>query len=199
VPRANLVARRGWAFATSSTAGMQSGSSSRPSRSAMDGGLSSGRPRYASERWCLVGPDRDQSRGCSFPIAQRTRDRGRRSTAWKAAWLFDHSERCGAEGQHGQLLASQAAWEPPTPAGYARWVGFAAEFDVSESSAKRGCMRSRRSQQTWCWRTWAHVLGCRGRTEPRLPLKRVERPAVDRVRRNARLHCAGEDEPPSCR
>ena len=50
---------------------------------------------------------------------------------YKAAWLFDAGQRCGAEANMAKLLASQAAWDAAnacldTHGGY----GFAVEFDV---------------------------------------------------------------------
>ena len=55
----------------------------------------------------------------------------------KAAWLFDHGKKCGAEANMAKLLASQAAWEAAnacldTHGGY----GFAASSTSSASSAR---------------------------------------------------------------
>ena len=50
---------------------------------------------------------------------------------WKAAWLFEQGEPCGAEANMAKLLASQASWQAAnvcldTHGG----VGFAEEYDV---------------------------------------------------------------------
>ena len=50
---------------------------------------------------------------------------------FKAAWLFDEGQPCGAEANMAKLLASEASWEAAnacldTHGGF----GFAAEYDV---------------------------------------------------------------------
>ena len=50
---------------------------------------------------------------------------------WKAAWLYDQGEPCGAEANMAKLLASQASWQAAnvcldTHGG----AGFAEEYDV---------------------------------------------------------------------
>ncbi len=87
--------------------------------------------RYASER-VVFGRPIGTNQGVQFPIAQaHARLEAADLLRWKAAWLFDHGERCGAEANMAKLLASQAAWDAAnacldTHGGY----GFAAEFDV---------------------------------------------------------------------
>ncbi|HET6318343.1 MAG TPA: acyl-CoA dehydrogenase family protein, partial [Chloroflexota bacterium] len=87
--------------------------------------------RYASER-VVFGRPIGANQGVQFPIAQaHARLEAADLLRWKAAWLFDHGERCGAEANMAKLLASQAAWDAAnacvdTHGGY----GFAAEFDV---------------------------------------------------------------------
>jgi len=87
--------------------------------------------RYASER-VVFGRPIGTNQGVQFPIAQaHARLEAADLLRYKAAWLFDHGERCGAEANMAKLLASQAAWDAAnacldTHGGY----GFAAEFDV---------------------------------------------------------------------
>jgi acyl-CoA dehydrogenase len=86
---------------------------------------------YASER-VVFGRPIGTNQGVQFPIAQaHARLEAADLLRYKAAWLFDHGERCGAEANMAKLLASQAAWDAAnacldTHGGY----GFAAEFDV---------------------------------------------------------------------
>jgi acyl-CoA dehydrogenase len=87
--------------------------------------------RYASER-VVFGRPIGANQGVQFPIAQaHARLEAADLLRWKAAWLFDHHQRCGAEANMAKLLASQAAWDAAnacldTHGGY----GFATEFDV---------------------------------------------------------------------
>jgi acyl-CoA dehydrogenase len=87
--------------------------------------------RYASER-VVFGRPIGANQGVQFPIAQaHARLEAADLLRYKAAWLFDHGEPCGAEANMAKLLASQAAWDAAnacldTHGGY----GFAAEFDV---------------------------------------------------------------------
>jgi acyl-CoA dehydrogenase len=87
--------------------------------------------RYASER-VVFGRPIGANQGVQFPIAQaHARLEAADLLRYKAAWLFDHGQRCGAEANMAKLLASQAAWDAAnacldTHGGY----GFAAEFDV---------------------------------------------------------------------
>jgi acyl-CoA dehydrogenase len=87
--------------------------------------------RYASER-VVFGRPIGTNQGVQFPIAQaHARLEAADLMRHKAAWLFDHGQKCGAEANMAKLLASQAAWDAAnacldTHGGY----GFAAEFDV---------------------------------------------------------------------
>ena len=50
---------------------------------------------------------------------------------WKAAWLFDRGEPCGAEANMAKLLASDASWEAANACLDAHGgFGFAREYDV---------------------------------------------------------------------
>jgi acyl-CoA dehydrogenase len=87
--------------------------------------------RYAGER-VVFGRPIGANQGVQFPIAQAHAQLvAARLLRDKAAWLFDRSERCGAEANMAKLLASQAAWSAGNAAmdtlgGYA----FAKEYDV---------------------------------------------------------------------
>jgi acyl-CoA dehydrogenase len=87
--------------------------------------------RYASER-VVFGRPIGANQGVQFPIAQaHARLEAADLLRFKAAWLFDTSQRCGAEANMAKLLAAQAAWDAAnacldTHGGY----GFAVEFDV---------------------------------------------------------------------
>jgi acyl-CoA dehydrogenase len=87
--------------------------------------------RYASQR-VVFGKPIGANQGVQFPIAQaHARLESADLLRYKAAWLFDSGQRCGAEANMAKLLASQAAWDAAnacldTHGGY----GFAVEFDV---------------------------------------------------------------------
>ncbi len=87
--------------------------------------------KYASER-VVFGRPIGANQGVQFPIAQaHARLEAADLLRHKAAWLFDHQQRCGAEANMAKLLAAQAAWDAAnacldTHGGY----GFAVEFDV---------------------------------------------------------------------
>ena len=87
--------------------------------------------RYASER-VVFGRPIGANQGVQFPIAQAyARIEAADLMRYKAGWLFDTGQRCGAEANMAKLLASQAAWEAANAAldaygGY----GFATEYDV---------------------------------------------------------------------
>jgi acyl-CoA dehydrogenase len=87
--------------------------------------------RYASER-VVFGKPIGTNQGVQFPIAQaHARLEAADLLRYKAAWLFDTGQRCGAEANMAKLLAAQAAWDAAnacldTHGGY----GFAVEFDV---------------------------------------------------------------------
>ncbi len=86
---------------------------------------------YASER-VVFGKPIGANQGVQFPIAQAyARIEAADLMRYKASWLFDAGQRCGAEANMAKLLASQAAWEAANAAldthgGY----GFAVEYDV---------------------------------------------------------------------
>jgi acyl-CoA dehydrogenase len=72
------------------------------------------------------------NQGVQLPIAQaHARLEAADLLRYKAAWLFDSGQRCGAEANMAKLVASQASWEAANAAmdthgGY----GFAVDFDV---------------------------------------------------------------------
>ncbi len=87
--------------------------------------------RYARER-VVFGRPIGANQGVQFPIAQAY---GHVEAAdlvrYKAAWLFDRGEQCGAEANLAKLLASEASWEAANVCltvhgGY----GLAVEYDV---------------------------------------------------------------------
>jgi len=86
---------------------------------------------YASAR-VIFGRPIGANQGVQFPIAQaHARLEAVDLLRYKAAWLFDAGQKCGAEANMAKLLASQAAWDAAnacldTHGGY----GFAVEFDV---------------------------------------------------------------------
>ena len=86
---------------------------------------------YASQRVVFDRPI-GTNQGVQFPLAQaHARLEAASLMRDKAAWLFDHGRKCGAEANMAKLLASQAAWDAANAAidaygGY----GFAREFDV---------------------------------------------------------------------
>ncbi len=86
---------------------------------------------YASQRVVFDRPIA-ANQGVQFPLAQaHARLEAATLMRDKAAWLFDHGRKCGAEANMAKLLASQAAWDAANAAidaygGY----GFAREFDV---------------------------------------------------------------------
>jgi acyl-CoA dehydrogenase len=87
--------------------------------------------KYGSER-VVFGRPIGANQGVQFPIAQaHARLEAADLLRYKAAWLFDAGQKCGAEANMAKLLASQAAWDAAnacldTHGGY----GFAVEFDV---------------------------------------------------------------------
>ena len=87
--------------------------------------------KYASTR-VIFGRPIGANQGVQFPIAQaHARLEAVDLLRYKAAWLFDTGQKCGAEANMAKLLASQAAWDAAnacldTHGGY----GFAVEFDV---------------------------------------------------------------------
>src|SRR5947208_12512401 len=66
--------------------------------------------RYASDR-VVFGRPIGANQGVQFPIAQaHARLEAADLLRYKAAWLFDAGQKCGAEANMAKLLASQAAW-----------------------------------------------------------------------------------------
>ena len=64
--------------------------------------------RYASER-VVFGRPIGSNQGVQFPIAQAyARIEAADLMRYKAGWLFDHGQSCGAEANMAKLLASQA-------------------------------------------------------------------------------------------
>ncbi len=87
--------------------------------------------RYASER-VVFGKPIGENQGVQFPIAAaHAAIEAADLMRWKAAWLYDQDEPCGAEANMAKLLASQASWQAAnvcldTHGG----AGFAEEYDV---------------------------------------------------------------------
>ncbi len=87
--------------------------------------------RYASER-VVFGKPIGENQGVQFPIAAAyAAIEAADLMRWKAAWLYDQDEPCGAEANMAKLLASQASWQAAnvcldTHGG----AGFAEEYDV---------------------------------------------------------------------
>jgi acyl-CoA dehydrogenase len=86
---------------------------------------------YASER-VVFGRPVGANQGVQFPIARaHAAVEAADLMRYKAAWLFERSEPCGAEANLAKLLASEASWQAAnacldTHGGF----GFAAEYDV---------------------------------------------------------------------
>jgi acyl-CoA dehydrogenase len=86
---------------------------------------------YASER-VVFGRPIGQNQGVQFPIARaHAAIEAADLMRYKAAWLFEHGEPCGAEANLAKLLASEASWQAAnacldTHGGF----GFAEEYDV---------------------------------------------------------------------
>lgn len=87
--------------------------------------------RYVGER-VVFGRPIGANQGVQFPIAQAyAQIEAADLLRFKAAWLFDSGQRCGAEANMAKLLASQASWAAANAAldahgGY----GFAVEYDI---------------------------------------------------------------------
>jgi acyl-CoA dehydrogenase len=86
---------------------------------------------YASQRE-VFGRPIGQNQGVQYPIAQSyAAIEAADLMRYKAAWLFDQGEKCGAEANMAKLLAAEASWQAAnacldTHGGY----GFAVEYDV---------------------------------------------------------------------
>ncbi|HEY7126991.1 MAG TPA: acyl-CoA dehydrogenase family protein [Ktedonobacterales bacterium] len=87
--------------------------------------------QYARQRE-VFGRPIGQNQGVQFPIAQaHAAIEAADLMRYKAAWLFDQHELCGAEANMSKLLAAEASWQAAnvcldTHGGY----GFAVEYDV---------------------------------------------------------------------
>jgi acyl-CoA dehydrogenase len=87
--------------------------------------------RYASER-VVFGKPIGANQGVQFPIARaHAAIEAADLVRYKAAWLFDNRQPCGAEANTAKLLASEAAWAAAnacldTHGGF----GFAEEYDI---------------------------------------------------------------------
>ena len=86
---------------------------------------------YASER-VVFGRPIGQNQGIQFPIARaHAAIEAADLMRYKAAWLFERGEPCGAEANMAKLLGSEASWAAAnacldTHGGF----GFAEEYDV---------------------------------------------------------------------
>jgi acyl-CoA dehydrogenase len=86
---------------------------------------------YANER-VVFGRPIGTNQGVQFPIARaHAAIEAADLVRYKAAWLFEAGQPCGAEANMAKLLASEASWQAAnacldTHGGY----GFAAEYDV---------------------------------------------------------------------
>ncbi|MGN6359299.1 MAG: acyl-CoA dehydrogenase family protein [Thermomicrobiales bacterium] len=66
--------------------------------------------RYARER-TVFGRPIGQNQGVQFPLARAHAALAAADLLrYKAAWLFDTGQRCGAEANRAKLLASEASW-----------------------------------------------------------------------------------------
>jgi acyl-CoA dehydrogenase len=87
--------------------------------------------RYASER-VVFGRPIGQNQGVQFPIARaHAAIEAADLMRYKAAWLFEQSEPCGAEANMAKLLGSEASWAAANACLDAHGgFGFAEEYDV---------------------------------------------------------------------
>ena len=87
--------------------------------------------RYAADR-VVFGRPIGANQGVQFPVARAyAAIEAADLVRYKAAWLFEAGEPCGAEANIAKLLASEASWQAAnacldTHGGY----GFAVEYDV---------------------------------------------------------------------
>ncbi len=87
--------------------------------------------RYASER-VVFGRAIGANQGVQFPVARaHVAVEAADLMRWKAAWLFEQDEPCGAEANMAKLLASDASWQAANACldVHGGW-GFAQEYDV---------------------------------------------------------------------
>jgi acyl-CoA dehydrogenase len=87
--------------------------------------------RYASERVVFERPI-GANQGVQFPIARaHAAVEAADLMRYKAAWLFERGEPCGAEANLAKLLAADASWQAANACLDAHGgFGFAAEYDV---------------------------------------------------------------------
>jgi len=87
--------------------------------------------RYAGERVVFERPI-GQNQGIAFPLAEaHMRLEAARLMARKAAWLYDHGERCGAEANMAKYLCADAAFFSADRAVQTHGgMGYAHEYDV---------------------------------------------------------------------
>jgi acyl-CoA dehydrogenase len=87
--------------------------------------------RYAGER-VVFGRPIGSNQGVQFPIAQAySAVQAADLMRWKAAWLFEQGEPCGAEANMAKLLAADASWQAANACldTHGGW-GFTAEYDI---------------------------------------------------------------------
>jgi acyl-CoA dehydrogenase len=87
--------------------------------------------RYASER-IVFGRPIGQNQGVQFPIARaHAAIEAADLMRYKAAWLFEQGEPCGAEANMAKLLAADASWEAANVAVQTfGGFGFAEDYDI---------------------------------------------------------------------
>ncbi len=87
--------------------------------------------RYASER-VVFGRPIGANQGVQFPIARaHAAIEAADLVRYKAAWLFEQGQPCGAEANMAKLLASEASWAAANACLDAHGgFGFAEEYDI---------------------------------------------------------------------
>jgi acyl-CoA dehydrogenase len=86
---------------------------------------------YASER-VVFGKPIGANQGVQFPLARaHMAIQAADLMRWKAAWLYESGEPCGAEANIAKFLCSEASWLAANAAVDAHGgFGFAAEYDI---------------------------------------------------------------------
>jgi acyl-CoA dehydrogenase len=86
---------------------------------------------YASER-VVFGRPIGSNQGVQFPLARaHMAVQAADLMRWKAAWLYDSGQPCGAEANMAKFLASEASWQAANAALDAHGgFGFAEEYDI---------------------------------------------------------------------
>jgi acyl-CoA dehydrogenase len=86
---------------------------------------------YASER-TVFGRPIGSNQGVQFPLARaHMAVQAADLMRWKAAWLYDSRQPCGAEANMAKFLASEASWQAANAALDAHGgFGFAEEYDI---------------------------------------------------------------------